>query len=219
MAETKAAEAGAAKPNGGAAELRGTIDQVGAILAKGLDLAEAGLSLGVTIMSRVGAVAQEKLAERVAAAAASATMATAGVAEAPEAPPSASASASASAPAPAPASAAAPSSGFGITNRLPLMPGGALRISFSINNEAATAAKKVALEIEGFLGDATGFRIDPAGFTVKPAKKVIEPMDFEKFVLEGALPADAPPDIYRGAILVASDGELRIPVWLAVTAL
>jgi hypothetical protein len=208
MAETKAAEANAGKPNGGAAELRGTIDQVGAILAKGLDLAEAGLSLGVTIMSRVGAVAQEKLAERVAAATASATMATASAAEAPEA------------PAPStPASAAAPSSGFGITNRLPLMPGGALRISFSINNEAATAAKKVALEIEGFLGDATGFRVDPAGFTVKPAKKVIEPMDFEKFVLEGALPADAPPDIYRGAILVASDGELRIPVWLAVTAL
>jgi hypothetical protein len=203
MAETKAAEASAGKPNGGAAELRGTIDQVGAILAKGLDLAEAGLSLGVTIMSRVGAVAQEKLAERVAAAAASATMATAGVAEAPE----------------APAPAAAPSSGFGITNRLPLLPGGALRISFSINNEAATAAKKVALVVEGFLGDATGFRIDPAGFAVKPAKKVIEPMDFEKFVLEGALPADAPPDIYRGAILVASDGDLRIPIWLAVTAL
>jgi hypothetical protein len=209
MADTKTAETAANKANAGAAELRGTIDQVGAILAKGLDLAEAGLSLGVTIMSRVGAVAQEKLLERVAAATAGAATPGADIAEPP----------AAAAPPPAAPPPAAPASGFGITNRLPVMPGGAVRLSFSINNDSATAAKKVALEVEGFAGDATGRRIDAAGFSVKPAKKVIEPMDFEKFVLEGALPADAPPDIYRGAIVVASDGELRIPVWLAVTAL
>jgi hypothetical protein len=204
VAEPKTAETnGSAQAAAAAAELRGRIDQVGAILAKGLDLAEAGLSLGVTIVSRVGAVAQEKLLDRVAAAAATA--------DHPEAPAPAAAP-----PAPPPA---APASGFGITNRLPLTPGGAVRISFSINNESATASKKVALQVEGFAGEATGRSIDPAGFAVKPAKKVIEPMDFEKFILEGAVPADAPPDIYRGAILVASDGELRIPVWLAVTAL
>jgi hypothetical protein len=204
VAEPKTAETnGSAQAAAAAAELRGRIDQVGAILAKGLDLAEAGLSLGVTIVSRVGAVAQEKLLDRVAAAAATA--------DHPEAPAPAAAP-----PAPPPA---APASGFGITNRLPLTPGGAVRISFSINNESATASKKVALQVEGFAGEATGRSIDAAGFAVKPAKKVIEPMDFEKFILEGAVPADAPPDIYRGAILVASDGELRIPVWLAVTAL
>ncbi len=212
MAEPKTADATREKTDGSAqaaaaAELRGRIDQVGAILAKGLDLAEAGLSLGVTIVSRVGAVAQEKLLDRVAAAAASA--AASGVAKPAEAP---------APPAPA-APAGGPDSGFGITNRLPLVPGGAVRISFSINNESATASKKVALAVAGFAGDATGRSVDASGFAVKPAKKVIEPMDFEKFVLEGAVPADAPPDIYRGFVVVASDGELRIPVWLAVTAL
>jgi hypothetical protein len=212
VAEPKIDETTGDKTNGSAqaaaaAELRGRIDQVGAILAKGLDLAEAGLSLGATIVSRVGAVAQEKLLERVAAAAASA--AATGVAEPGQAP----------APAPAASPSAAPVSGVGITNRLPLTPGGSVRISFSINNESAIASKTVALALEGFVGDTTGRSIDAAGFVVKPAKKAIEPMDFEKFVLEGAVPADAPPDIYRGFVVVASDGELRIPVWLAVTAL
>ena len=46
-------KAGAAGPGAGA-ELRERLDQIGAILAKGLDLAEAGVSLGVTILSRLG---------------------------------------------------------------------------------------------------------------------------------------------------------------------
>ena len=51
-------------------ELRQRLDQIGNILAKGLDLAEAGASLGVTIISRIGVAAQQKIREGVDAAAA-----------------------------------------------------------------------------------------------------------------------------------------------------
>jgi len=55
------------------APLAGRLDQVGTLLAKGLDLAEAGVSLGVTILSRVGAAAQQQLSERMDGATPSAT--------------------------------------------------------------------------------------------------------------------------------------------------
>ena len=38
---------------GAGVDLRERLDQMGTILAKGLDLAEAGVSLGVTILNRV----------------------------------------------------------------------------------------------------------------------------------------------------------------------
>ncbi|HYM02058.1 MAG TPA: hypothetical protein VET85_03865 [Stellaceae bacterium] len=200
------AAAGAAS-GAAAAALRGRVDQVGAILAKSLDLAEAGLSLGVTIVSRVGAVAQEQILDRMVAAATAATA----TASAPPAPP-------AEAAPPPPTSAATPA-GFGITNRLPLAPGGEVRISFSINNESMTAPKKVDLRVEGFAGDAGGAPLDAALFSVKPARRVIEPMDFEKFVLQGTVPQATPPDTYRGWVVASAESELRIPVWLTVMPL
>lgn len=186
--------------------LRGRADQFGALLAKSLDLAEAGLGLGVTLVNRVGVAAQQQVFERfmtqASAAGAPATVAAPPTAETPPAPPA------------PPEAAAAESPGIG--NRLPLQPGGAVKVSFSINNDSPETPKKVALRLEGFVGDAKGLRLDPAGFTLKPAKKTIAPMDFEKFVLEGVLPPQTPPDVYRGWVIVGSDTELRIPVWLAV---
>ncbi len=44
-------------------DLRERLDQMGTILAKGLDLAEAGVSLGVTILNRVSLAAQQKIRE------------------------------------------------------------------------------------------------------------------------------------------------------------
>ena len=41
-------------------------------------------------------------------------------------------------------------------------------------------------------------------------------MDFDKFVLTGTLPAEAPPDVYRGAVIVHSTDEMSIPVRLLV---
>lgn len=206
----------AREPQGGEEEgigLRGKVDQVGALLAKGLDLAEAGLGLGVTLVNRVGAAAQQQIFERMANQAASMADAATAAADpmmqpmppepaAPEAPP----------PGPAPEP-------FGITNRLPLMPGGAVRIGFSINNDSMESPKKIALSVEGFVGEAHGKRLNDADFGIRPAKKTIAPMDFDKFVLEGALPPKTPPDVYRGWVIVASDAELRIPVRLVVLSL
>ena len=55
----------AAAPAGRNGSLRS--DQFGAIFAKGLDLAEASLSLGLTMITRVGAAAQQQV-ERLASA-------------------------------------------------------------------------------------------------------------------------------------------------------
>ena len=183
----------------GGLDLRHRLDQVGAILAKGLDLAEAGVSLGVTIIGRVGAAAQQQLLrERAPGAGAMPT------------PPAAPQAGEAEQYAPA-------ESDYGITNRLPLTPGGATKISFSVNNDSTVEVKKVDLRVEGFTGDAHRKRLDASAFSVKPAQKTIAPVDFEKFVLQGALPADTPPDIYRGAVVVSAGSELRIPVVLVVT--
>lgn len=183
------------------AELRQRLDQVGSILAKGLDLAEAGVSLGVTIISRVGTAAQQKIREGLDAAAQ----------------PAAGPAQPSDAPAFAEAAEAEPS--YGITNRLPLTPGGTARVSFSINNDSLTEPKKVDLRVEGFAGDQSGARLDASSFAIKPAQKTIAPADFEKFVLQGSLPADAVPDVYRGAVVVASETGLRIPVVLVVMPL
>ena len=112
-----------------------------------------------------------------------------------------------------------PEPAYGITNRLPLLPGGPVQISSSINNDFMTEPKKVEFRVEGFTGDTHGTQISAELFKVKPAQKTIAPVDFEKFFLNGTLPADAPPDIYRGWVVVTSDAELRIPVLLAATQL
>jgi hypothetical protein len=186
-------------------ELRQRLDQIGNILAKGLDLVEAGASLGVTIVSRIGVAAQQKIREG--------TDAAAGVAPAqPGTGPAAQVQTYSEAE--PPATEAEPA--FGITNRLPLTPGGTVRISFSVNNDSMTEPKKVELRVEGFTGDSQGTRLDASAFTVKPPRKVIAPVDFEKFILQGPVPADAPPDVYRGMVTVVSGNELKIPVVLVV---
>jgi hypothetical protein len=187
-------------------ELRQRLDQVGTILAKGLDLAEAGVSLGVTIINRVGVAASQKIREGMDAAAAANAAPDAGtqtgIQPVAEAEP-----------------ATEPEAAFGITNRLPLTPGGSFKISFSVNNDSMTEPKKVELRVEGFTGDATGARLDASAFAIKPALKTIAPVDFEKFVLQGAIPAGVQSDVYRGAVTVASDSELNIPVVLVVMPL
>jgi hypothetical protein len=188
-------------------ELRQRLDQVGTILAKGLDLAEAGVSLGVTIISRVGVAAQQKIREGMDAA--TAPGAAAGSRQSSEG--------EQYSPSGSPATEPEPS--YGITNRLPLMPGGTVRISFSVNNDSMTEPKKVDLRLEGFAGDTHGASLDPTTFTVAPAQKTIAPVDFDKFIIQGTVPPEAPPDVYRGAVIVASGSELKIPLVLVVMPL
>lgn len=193
-----------ARGGDGGLDLREKVDQVGMILAKGLDLAEAGVSLGVTIVNRIGSAAQQQVLERMAAAM------------------QREATGAAASPAPPmPETAEAPppeAPAFYITNRLPLAPGGTVKVSFSINNDSMVAPKKVALRTEGFHGETTGASLPAESMSIKPETRTIAPVDFEKFVLRGAVPAETPPDVYFGWILVASDDELRIPVRLTVSS-
>ncbi len=182
-------------------ELRERLDQVGVILAKGLDLAEAGVGLGMTILNRVSFAAQQKLREGLEAAAQ----------PQPDAP-----------DADADVDPAGPPAGgsdqaFSLTNRLPLTPGGEVSISFSVNNDSMTEARKVAFRVQGFAGDSRQAALDASAFSIKPPQKAIAPVDFEKFILKGVVPETLPPDVYRGVVVVHSDKDLFIPVVLVVT--
>jgi fructose-1-phosphate kinase PfkB-like protein len=52
---------------------------------------------------------------------------------------------------------------------------------------------------------------------VDPPEKLIDAMDFERFVLTGSIPAGAPEDSYNGWILVDGEEQMRIPVVLQVS--
>jgi hypothetical protein len=190
-------------PRGGeeTADLKAQLTRFGEILARGLDLAEAGMSLGVTIVSTVGAAAQQKIFEQM----------TEAVSGAAPVPPAAPAAASPAAPPPA-----AEPPAYGITNRLPVVPGSPASISFSINNDSPDAPRSVSLRVEGFVGQQTGTLLAADVFTVAPPSAVITPMDFEKFVLKGTIPPGTVPDIYHGSVLVDSETSISIPVWIVV---
>jgi F0F1-type ATP synthase membrane subunit c/vacuolar-type H+-ATPase subunit K len=184
-------------------DLKARLDRFGDLLGKGLDLAEAGLSLGLTVVGTLGAAAQQKIFEKMMEATAADPAAPAAAAAA-AAPPAAGA-----APADAPPA-------FGITNRLRLAPGMPVSISFSINNDSAAAPKQVALRVEPFTGERTGAMLPPASLSVTPEAAAIAPMDFEKFVLRGAIPETSPADIYHGSIAVTAEDSMRIPVLLVI---
>jgi hypothetical protein len=190
---------------GAGVDLRERLDQMGTILAKGLDLAEAGVSLGVTILNRVSLAAQQKIREGLDSAAQSQSEAQPG---AQPGPPGATPDAPAE---------SAEADQYGLTNRLPLTPGGEVRISFSVNNDSVTDVRKVEFKVQGFAGESQQAAIDASAFAVKPGQKTIAPVDFEKFVLKGVVPETTPPDVYRGVVVVHSDKDLFIPVILVVT--
>lgn len=192
------------------AEPRGAADQFGAILTKGLDLAEASLSLGLTVINRVGVAAQHELFDKIAVKAHPP-----GPGE-PDGHPGPGGQAEPAARPGAPDIGAPEESAYCITNGTPLAPGSGVKVAFSINNNSVQAPKKVSLRVEGFGGETEGTRIEGERFTVKPARKTIAPMDFEKFVLQGAVPPEVPPDVYCGWIVVSSGSEFRIPVRLVV---
>ncbi|MGH7107459.1 MAG: hypothetical protein ACREF0_09550 [Acetobacteraceae bacterium] len=193
-------------------ELKARLDRFGEILARGLDLAEAGMTLGLTMLGTVGAAAQNKIIERIFNP--TAERAAAEPQPAPASPATASAAAPGAGPAASPGASEAAS--YGITNRLLLRPGGQVSISFSVNNDSPIAGKPVRLLAEAFSGERSGAVLPPASLVVRPDEQIIAPMDFEKFVLEGTIPADVVPDRYRGSVVVLGEGPMRIPVLLVV---
>lgn len=200
-----------------AARAPGGPDQFGAIVAKGLDLAEASLSLGLTVINRVGTAAQHQMERMISNVPQEpAPQDPAGHTYAAQPPPGPAAPPMG---APAMSTAVAPEEPqYAITNRIPAAPGGRVRIPFSINNDSVSSSKTVLLKAVGFTGELEGAQIDAEHFVVKPERRRIAPMDFEKFVLEGTIPAHLPSDVYHGAIVVSSGHELSIPVRVVVQA-
>ena len=189
-------------------DLLGQSDKFGSILTKGLDLAEAGISLGLNLLNRVGSMTQENLIDRI----------TAPFGMQPQQAQAGQGQQASATAEPGPEQPPPPSRDLAyISNRLPVLPGQECRISFSINNDSHTAPKKVKLQCEGFVGERTAARFDATALSIHPASKSIEPMDFEKFVLSGMLPAELPSDVYQGWIVVSADTALRIPVRIVVS--
>ena len=172
--------------------------QMGSLVSKVMELADAGVGLGINVISLLNTLARSQVA---------------GAAPAEQQPQD-----DERRPAPpedAP-HAEAPRN-YCIVNRRPIHPGSAVQVSFSINNDLPDAAKKLRVTARGFVGAARGFSFDGAGFSVQPSEQLVDPMDFERFVLTGSIPADAPEDSYNGWILVEGDEQMRIPVVLLVS--
>jgi hypothetical protein len=172
--------------------------QMSSLVSKVMELADAGVGLGINVISLLNTMARSQVAG-----AAPAEPQPQGD-ERPPAPPS-----------DAPHTEA--SRNYCIVNRRPIHPGGPVQVSFSINNDLPDAAKKLRVTAKGFVGAARGFSFDDAGFAVNPPEKLIDAMDFERFVLTGSIPADAPEDSYNGWILVDGEEQMRIPVVLLVS--
>lgn len=194
---------------------RGSYEQIGSIFSKILELAETGVGLGVNVLSRLSSYAQGEAArgqggdERH------------GAGDYPPPHPEEM----------GPGMHSHHQDHYGnshqgmdaswnpfVTNRMPLHAGSPFLISFSINNDSDASEKKLHLEAEDFFGATTGFKLDRRLFSVEPAEKTIGPRDFDKFVLTGAIPADALEDSYNGWILITGDEEIRLPVILMVGA-
>jgi hypothetical protein len=172
--------------------------QMSSLVSKVMELADAGVGLGINVISLLNTMARSQVAG-----AAPAEHQPQGD-ERPPAPPG-------DAP-----HAEAPRN-YCIVNRRPIHPGGPVQVSFSINNDLPDAAKKLRVTARGFVGAARGFSFDDAGFSVNPPEMLIDAMDFERFVLTGSIPADAPEDSYNGWIVVDGEEQMRIPVVLLVS--
>lgn len=104
-----------------------------------------------------------------------------------------------------------------VTNRTPVFPGGSVRVPCSLNNDSHLLEKKISLTVQEFIGSTQGFQIAPSAFVLEPSEIVIAPVDFEKFVLTGTVPQNAPPDAYYGGIVIDGDETAQIPVVIVVT--
>jgi hypothetical protein len=205
--QPNAKPAAEASPVNGAAAAAGkvveeTIDstapQFSSLVSKVIELADVGVKLGINVVSLLANYAQNQAGN---------------AAPGPQQ--------AAPAVEPQPASGNAPDPGparnYCIVNRMPLHSGDAVKVSFSINNDMRDSAKNLVLSCDGFTGATQAFAIPHPAFSVEPASASIGPLDFERFVLKGAIPGEAPADSYNGWILVAGDEQMRIPVVLMVT--
>ena len=184
--------------NGAAKKGSDTVPQVASLVSKVIELADAGVKLGINLVSLLTSYATTQAG------------AMASVSQPPTAAPEAPSP-------PAAATDPGPSRSYCIVNRMPLHPGDPVKVSFSINNDMADAVKNLTLACRGFVGATQAYTIPDDLFSVEPASASIAPLDFERFVLKGTIVAEAPADSYNGWILVSGDEQLRIPAVLLVS--
>ncbi len=201
-------------------------EQMNSLLTRGFDLLEAGIDLGINLVNKLGNVAQEQVVEKVSGIVRSAAtmndMAgtrsqevsledTKGESMGKRVPEADNSDAY--------KESEAEQAGMHIVNRLPISPNSKADISFSINNNSPSSPKTLSFTIEGFVGKTYNVTLDSKRFSIRPSKKVIEPMDFEKFMLKGDIPKDTPEDSYHGWIIVSDAKErFKIPVTLFISS-
>lgn len=198
-------------------ELLGRFDQIDALMVKGMDLAEVGLTLGVRLATRLSTALQLQsgdLFDRDKPTRPYSDMRTV-----PSAGPGVTAEPAYQREPERPAPPQAPAQFNYIMNRSPLYPGNPVRVSFTINNDSQSSPRELRLSVEGFVGVTHGARLDGNAFAIEPATRVVAPMDFDKFTLTGIIPPDAVPDAYDGWVVVSAEEGLRIPLRLIVTAI
>lgn len=194
------------------------VDQLGSILAKGFDLAETGITLGVNLLNRLGSVVGDQIINRADNNVGNTYAEPQGMP--PNQPPGGGGMPMyqnmQDMPEPVREVDSPPASI--VVNRLPLFPGSPVQVSFSVNNDSQTSPKRIRLRLEGFVGEMQGTELSSEDFSIKPATKVVAPMDFDKFTIIGTIPQEAPSDAYNGWIVVLEgQEEIRIPVRLFVT--
>lgn len=181
---------------------------------KGLDLAETGIGLGVNIVARLGSIFKDQVFDKISSSemlnsVISNTSDNQVEAEQPHHPEETQ----------APTSEQTENTEqiSYLFNRLPLYSGSDVSLSFSINNDSLTSEKAIRLKIEPFVGEAQQYSIDINAFSVTPSQIAIAPVDFEKFVIKGKIPEDAPEDTYYGWVIVSEEQTYQIPVALVVS--
>lgn len=193
-AASQARAAGAPAKGAARADYNG---QLASLFSAGVGFTQAGLSLGMGLLNSFASM-QEQMVQRLRSgeplerhpARAAEPEAVAGPQTAPEA---------------------------GVTHALPLSLGGAVYLSLSLNNDSRTETKAVTLELVGLQGEQ-GLQWPAATLTVTPTRCAIRPLDFEKIVISGSVPAELAPDIYHGHIAVSGAEQLQIPVRFVVEA-
>lgn len=191
-------------------DLLGRKDQIGSILNKGLDLAEAGIGLGINLVSQLGSMVQGQAINKIIGGE------KASVVNTHTEPENTYSEYSKAEETGKDRRSSGYPDGTCIKNRMPIFPGNEVNISFSINNDSPSSTKKLKLGVEGFIGEEHQFKLDHQAFSVHPSEKAIAPMDFDKFTLTGKLPKETPEDSYNGWIIISGEKQFRIPVTLIV---
>jgi len=182
---------------------------------KGLDLAEAGIGLGVNIVVRLGSILKDQVFDKFNSADMLSSVMSNTTPDQQQ--PGAQSHAGRRSATNVEQEQISEQSYY-LFNRLPLYPGSRFSLSFSVNNDSLTSEKKIKLVVEPFVGELHNAQIPTNQLTVTPPETSIAAVDFEKFVLSGTIGEDLPADTYHSWIIVTAEQSYRIPVVLNVSA-